>query len=144
MPARSCGASDGRSVRQNEALKAKINHILNSADNKTILAGFHRHHEERQICDPGQAGAQEPGCRASFMIRAVAGATLFIEPQAIVNLNNELRQLELDEKAEINRILTELSDGVSEHYHDLMNNQKLLLELDIFMAKGRLSIDMGG
>ena len=57
------------------------------------------------------------------------GATLFIEPQAIVNLNNELRQLELDEKAEINRILQELSDGVSEYYHDLVNNQKLLLEL---------------
>lgn len=47
-------------------------------------------------------------------------------------------------KPEINRILAELSDGVSEHYHDLVNNQRLLLELDLFMAKGRLSIAMGG
>ena len=61
-----------------------------------------------------------------------------------MNLNNELRQLELDEKAEINRILADLSGGVSEHYHDLMNNQNLLLQLDLFMAKGRLSIAMDG
>ena len=64
-----------------------------------------------------------------------SGATLFIEPQAVVNLNNELRQLELDERAEINRILTDLSERTAEHYHDLKNNQVLLTKLDLFMAK---------
>ena len=40
--------------------------------------------------------------------------------------------------------MADLSGGVSEHYHDLMNNQNLLLQLDLFMAKGRLSIAMDG
>ena len=68
------------------------------------------------------------------------GATVFIEPQVIVNLNNELRQLELQEKAEIERILAELTARVAEHYHDLLNNQKLLVQLDVIMEKGKLSM----
>lgn len=130
-------------VRQNEALKAKMNHILNSADNKTILQDSIVTMRNGRYVIPVK---QEHRSRVPGIVhdQSGTGATLFIEPQPIVNLNNELRQLELDEKAEINRILAELSDGVSEHYHDLVNNQRLLLELDLFMAKGRLSIAMGG
>ena len=72
------------------------------------------------------------------------GATLFVEPQAVVNLNNELRQLENDEQAEITRILEAFSGRVAEHYHALMNNQKLLSELDFIGAKGKLSWIMEG
>ena len=129
-------------VRQNEALKAKMNHIINSADNRTILQDSIVTMRNGRYVIPVK---QEHRGRVPGIVhdQSGTGATLFIEPQAIVNLNNELRQLELDEKAEINRILAELSDGVSECYHDLINNQKLLLELDMFMAKGRLSIAMG-
>ena len=70
------------------------------------------------------------------------GATLFVEPQAVVNLNNELRQLETDEQAEITRILEVFSGRVAEHYHGLLNNQKLLSELDFIGAKGKLSFMM--
>ena len=72
------------------------------------------------------------------------GATLFVEPQSVVNLNNELRQLESDEQAEITRILEAFSGRVAEHYHGLMNNQKLLSELDFIGAKGKLSCIMDG
>ena len=72
------------------------------------------------------------------------GATLFVEPQAVVNLNNELRQLENEEQAEITRILEAFSCRVAEHYHALMNNQKLLSELDFIGAKGKLSWMMEG
>ena len=72
------------------------------------------------------------------------GATLFVEPQAVVNLNNELRQLETEEQAEITRILEAFSGRVAEHYHGLMNNQKLLSELDFIGAKGKLSCIMDG
>ncbi len=67
------------------------------------------------------------------------GATLFVEPQAVVTLNNELRQLQIDENAEITRILESFTGRVGEHYHALMNNQKLLAELDFIGAKGKLS-----
>ena len=129
-------------VRQNEALKVKLNHILNSADNKTMLQDSIVTMRNGRYVIPVK---QEHRGRVPGIVhdQSGSGATLFIEPQAIVNLNNELRQLELDEKAEMNRILKELSEGVSEYYHDLVNNQKLLLTLDLFMAKGKLSMDMG-
>ena len=130
-------------MRQNEALKAKINHILNSSDNRTALQDSIVTMRNGRYVIPVK---QEHRNRVPGIVhdQSGTGATLFIEPQAIVNMNNELRQLEMDEREEMNRILTELSEGVSENYHDLMNDQKLLMQLDLFMAKGKLSIAMGG
>ncbi len=72
------------------------------------------------------------------------GATLFVEPQAVVTLNNELRQLELDEQAEITRILELFSSRVGEHHQSLRNDQRLMAELDFINAKGKLSVMMDG
>lgn len=72
-----------------------------------------------------------------------SGSTLFIEPQSVVNMNNELRELAMEEQAEITRILQAFTGRVAEHYHGLNNNQKLLLELDFISAKGKLSVKMG-
>lgn len=72
------------------------------------------------------------------------GATLFVEPQAVVTLNNELRQLELDEQAEITRILELFSSRVGEHSQSLLNDQRLMAELDFINAKGKLSVMMDG
>ena len=128
-------------IRQNDAVKAKMNHILNSE--RTILQDAIVTIRNGRYVIPVK---QEHKARVPGIVhdQSGSGATLFIEPQAIVNMNNELRQLELDERAEVNRILGELSAGVSEYYHDLVNNQKLLLELDLINAKGRLSIQMDG
>lgn len=125
-------------LRQNDALKARINQILNSSDNKTLLQDSIVTMRDGRYVIPVKAEhrARFPGI---IHDQSATGATVFIEPQVIVNLNNELRQLELQEKAEIDRILAELSGAVSEHYHDLLNNQKLLIQLDVIMAKGKLS-----
>ncbi len=72
------------------------------------------------------------------------GATLFVEPQSVVNLNNELKQLYMDEQAEISRILAAFTSRVAEHWHGIENNQKLMSELDFISAKGRLSCMMDG
>ncbi len=74
--------------------------------------------------------------------QSATGATLFVEPQAVVNLNNELRQLAIDEEAEITRILELFTSRIAEHNNEIENNQKLLVELDFINAKGKLSCMM--
>ena len=130
-------------VRQNESLKAKMNQILNSARNQSLLQDAIVTMRNGRYVIPVK---QEHKSAVPGIIhdQSGSGATLFIEPQAIVNMNNELRQRQLDEQAEIQRILTALSEAVAEHHHDLDNNQKLLCELDLFMAKGKLSLQMNG
>ncbi|MFQ9893298.1 MAG: endonuclease MutS2 [Emergencia sp.] len=125
-------------ARQNDAIKNKLNHILNSTDNRTYLQDSLVTMRDGRYVIPVK---QEHRARFPGIVhdQSKAGATLFIEPQVIVNLNNELRELELAEEAEITRILGELSSQVSERYHDIKNNQKLLVQLDFIMAKGKLS-----
>ena len=71
--------------------------------------------------------------------QSASGATLFIEPQVVVDMNNQLRELEMAEEAEVTRILQDLSERVAEYGNRLANNQKLLVYLDIINAKGKLS-----
>ena len=65
------------------------------------------------------------------------GAPFFIEPMSLVNLNNEIRELVLKEKAEIDRILAELSFKVKENSEQCLSNFKMLVEFDFIFAKAR-------
>ncbi|MDQ0245844.1 DNA mismatch repair protein MutS2 [Bacillus fengqiuensis] len=68
-----------------------------------------------------------------------SGATLFIEPQAIVTLNNELQEAKVQEKQEIERILIELTKEVAEVASELQHNVTVLGELDFTFTKGKYS-----
>jgi DNA mismatch repair protein MutS2 len=70
------------------------------------------------------------------------GSTLFIEPTVIVNLNNQLKELAVQEKEEIERILAELSMLAGEHISAILNNYRLLTMLDFIFARASLAIDM--
>lgn len=70
------------------------------------------------------------------------GSTLFIEPAVVVDLNNQLKELALKEKDEIERILAELSATAGEHTEELANNFRLLTKLDFIFARAGLAIDM--
>ncbi|MGL5647707.1 MAG: endonuclease MutS2 [Clostridium sp.] len=72
------------------------------------------------------------------------GATVFIEPMEIVNLNNEIKELALKEKAEINRILKEFSLKIFESKDVLKANNKILGILDFIFARGAYARDIKG
>ncbi len=73
-----------------------------------------------------------------------SGATVFIEPMAVVEANNELRLLEAKEAHEIERILAELSAKVSDHSGEIVLNLHNIVELSFWFACGELSVQMRG
>lgn len=127
--------------QQNLAIKNKLSRIITSSSNKTYLQDAivtmrdGRYvipvKQEYRSFFPGMVHDQSKG-----------GATLFIEPQGVVELNNKLRELEVEEQLEIARILAELSSRVAEHYREIRSNLDLLTKLDFIMAKGKLSCKM--
>lgn len=71
-----------------------------------------------------------------------SGATAFIEPMAVVELNNQLKELEIKENEEIERILLYLSGLIANEGEGIRGNEILLTRLDFIFAKGRLALDM--
>lgn len=69
--------------------------------------------------------------------QSASGQTLFIEPQAIVEMNNRLRQAQLEEQAEIERLLAELTNEVAPYTRELRNNNQVLGHFDFINAKAR-------
>ena len=67
------------------------------------------------------------------------GSTLFIEPISIVRLNNEIRELEADEKREIEKVLEALSAAVFPYSHEIERNTELLAQLDFIFARAKLA-----
>ncbi|MCR4617682.1 MAG: endonuclease MutS2 [Lachnospiraceae bacterium] len=70
------------------------------------------------------------------------GSTFFIEPSAVVSLNNDIRELMLEEKKEIEKILADLSYRCAEHTDEIAENQRILTNLDFIFAKGKLALLM--
>lgn len=68
-----------------------------------------------------------------------SGATVFIEPMVVVELNNRIREAKAAEREEVERILAELAALVAEHSAELLGNQELLTALDFAQAKARLA-----
>ena len=73
-----------------------------------------------------------------------SGSTLFIEPMAVVNLNNELKELFLKEQEEIDRILADLSNRVAENANGIRQDYTVLAELDFIFAKAELAKSYNG
>lgn len=73
---------------------------------------------------------------------SATGSTCFIEPATAVNANNALRELELREKKEIERILAELTADVASHKEDIQESHDFLVRLDVIFAKAQLGYRM--
>lgn len=72
------------------------------------------------------------------------GSTLFIEPMAIVKLNNELRELELQEQKAIEAVLAELSNMAAAENENIADNFRILTQLDFIFARAMLSKSYNG
>lgn len=73
--------------------------------------------------------------------QSATGSTFFIEPAAVVELNNQLKELVLQEQEEIERILAELSAQAGSYTTELALNQKLMTKLDFVFAKAKLALE---
>ncbi len=73
-----------------------------------------------------------------------SGVTLYIEPQDVITLNNEIATLKVEETKEINKILLMLSEEVKENSLYLIENEKILLDIDIVLAKAEYSLEIDG
>ena len=69
------------------------------------------------------------------------GSTIFIEPAAVVSLNNQMRELELKEKEEIEKVLASLSALAGEHTVEIAENQHVMTRLDFIFAKASLALE---
>ena len=124
--------------QQRESARMRINAMISSSSNKGLLQDDIVTMRDGRFVIPVK---QENRSRFPGIVhdRSSTGATLFIEPQAIVNMNNEIRELEMKEQDEIRRILAELSAEAGKSVRQIINNQKYLTKLDVIFAKGRLS-----
>ena len=71
-----------------------------------------------------------------------SGSTLFIEPAAVVELNNKIREMALQESAEIEKILMELSLSVAEHVDAIRYNCEIMTDLDFIFAKASYALEI--
>ncbi len=124
-----------------DAIRAKIQSIVSSADNRAFLQDALVTLRQGRYVIPVK---QEHKARLPGIVhdQSASGATVFIEPQTIVNMNNELRELELEESKEVLRIIKEFSARVGSYELAIAGNQDILTQLDFMFSKGRLAHSM--
>lgn len=95
---------------------------------------------DNRYCIPVKAEykSQVPGM---IHDQSSSGSTVFIEPAAVVNLNNKIRELLMEEQKEIEVILADLSAKLGEYTEQIIEDQKIMTKLDFIFAKGRLAIE---
>lgn len=132
-----------RSIRRQKVLAAErihteLNKMLNSSSVRNCLQDFVITSRSGRYCLPVKAEykSQVPGMVHD---QSATGSTLFIEPAAVVKLNNDIRELELKEQAEIEAILAELSAKASEFTDELLTDFQVLTTLDFIFAKAQMS-----
>lgn len=123
----------------NEKVHSQLNSMLNGSY-RTYLQDAVITMRNNRYCIPVKA---EYKSQVNGMVhdQSASGSTFFIEPAAVVNLNNQLKELELEEKEEIEIILATLSAQAAEHTTELASSQRAMTQLDFIFAKAKLALD---
>ena len=116
-----------------ERIQAALNSILNSSLRSCLQEPVITMRGER-YCLPVKS-EHRPKVPGIMHDRSSTGSTLFIEPSSVVELSNELTELEIEEKKEIERILSAISGIAAEHTAELSENAEALIRLDVTFAK---------
>lgn len=128
-----------RKIRNlSESVKDKLNAVLKNLENNGLLQeNIITIRNDRYVL-PVLAGnkSKVPGIVHD---QSSSGATLFIEPMAVVEINNDIRKLKLDERDEIERILDDFSARLHVFSEALIDNQKILSKLDLIFARAKLA-----
>ena len=121
-----------------ERIHTELNKLINSPSTRTYLQDYVITTRQGRFCLPVKAEYKSsiPGMVHD---QSATGSTLFIEPAAVVKLNNDIRELQLKEQAEIEVILASLSAKASEYNDLLLSDYEILTELDCIFAKALLS-----
>ena len=123
-----------------DRIHSQLTSILNGPA-RTALQDYVITMRNGRYCVPVKAEARSsvPGM---IHDQSSTGATVFIEPMAVVQLNNEIRELELKEAAEIDAILARLSGAAAEDAGKIGLDLHVMSDLDVIFARGRLALSM--
>ena len=126
-------------ILTNEKIHASLNSMVNGSY-RTYLQDAVITMRDNRYCIPVKA---EYKSQVNGMVhdQSATGSTFFIEPAAIVDLNNKLKELTLKEQEEIQIILADLSAQAASHTAELAVNQKMMTVLDFIFAKAKLALD---
>ncbi len=125
----------------NDKVRSTLQNFITSSRNQTYLQDQIITLRQNRYVVPVK---QEYRNQVKGMIhdQSTSGATLFIEPMAVVDLNNKLKQLKLAEEQEIERILREISNEIAMKGNEILKNRDLLGKVDFIFAKGKLALAM--
>jgi DNA mismatch repair protein MutS2 len=126
-----------------QLIKDKLNSILNSPQYSNILQEEYFTIRGNRYVIPIKTEAR-PKIVGIVHDSSVSGATIYIEPQELVDLNNRLRMAELELEHETHRILRELSLLVADYIPEIMVNLEVLSHFDLTLSKARLGIMLSG
>lgn len=133
-----------RSIRSTgDRIHAQLNQMLNNQNVRNCLQDFVITMRNGRYCLPVKAEAKS---QITGMVhdQSSSGSTLFIEPMAVVNLNNELKELSIKEQDEIAVILATLSAKAGEYIPAIETDYQILTELDFIFAKAAYALEYNG